>query len=305
MFVLPRSGLEHLSHCPLYPTVLSQQSASRRTHVVMLGTGTPRPLPHRFGPSTAVVVDDTPYLVDFGPGVVRRAAAAAENGIEGLAVNRLDTAFVTHLHSDHTVGYPDLIFTPWVMGRSRLRVYGPKGIAAMTEHVLAAWKIDIDIRTSGEGARQRVNVETHEIEAGLVYQDANVTVTAFPARHGDVPNAFGYTIKTPDRTIVISGDTSPNPALVAACQRCDILIHEAYASDVAAPMTNWADTARVTTPPRASWRRLRARVSRGSWSCITSPSGRRPGQSRQNSTLREIQATYKGTVVIARDLDVY
>jgi ribonuclease BN (tRNA processing enzyme) len=146
-----------------------------------------------------VVVDDTPYLVDFGPGVVRRAAAAAENGIEGLAVNRLETAFVTHLHSDHTVGYPDLIFTPWVMGRSRLRVYGPKGIAAMTEHVLAAWKTDIDIRTSGEGARQRVNVETHEIEAGLVYQDANVTVTAFPARHGDVPNAFGYTIKTPDR----------------------------------------------------------------------------------------------------------
>ena len=55
-------------------------------------------------------------------------------------------------------------------------MYGPKGIAAMTEHVLAAWKTDIDIRTSGEGARQRVNVETHEIEAGLVYQDANVTV---------------------------------------------------------------------------------------------------------------------------------
>ena len=157
-----------------------QETGSRRTQVVLLGTGTPRPLPHRFGPSTAVVVDDTPYLVDFGPGVVRRAAAAAENGIAGLAVNRLETAFVTHLHSDHTVGYPDLIFTPWVMGRSRLRVYGPKGIAAMTEHLLAAWKIDIDIRTGGEGARQRVSVETHEIEAGLVYQDAQCDGDCLP-----------------------------------------------------------------------------------------------------------------------------
>jgi hypothetical protein len=77
-----------------------------RTRVVLLGTGTPRPLPTRFGPSTAIVVDDT---------------------VKGLAATRLETTFVTHLHSDHTVGYPDLILTPWVMGRSRLRVYGPKG----------------------------------------------------------------------------------------------------------------------------------------------------------------------------------
>ena len=262
VFVLPRSGLEHLSYCAslshrTLPTVSVPSNPGRHARNRDTAAVAP-PIRSEHG----IVVDDTPYLVDFGPGVVRRAAAAAENGIEGLAVNRLETAFVTHLHSDHTVGYPDLIFTPWVMGRSRLRVYGPKGIAAMTEHVLAAWKTDIDIRTSGEGARQRVNVETHEIEAGLVYQDAKVTVTAFAARHGDVPNAFGYTIKTPDRTIVISGDTSPNPALVAACQRCDVLIHEAYASDVSAPMTNWVDTEHVTTPPRASWRRLRARVSR-------------------------------------------
>ena len=271
----------------------------------MLGTGTPRPLPHRFGPSTAIVVDDTPYLVDFGPGVVRRAAAAAENGIDGLAVTRLETAFVTHLHSDHTVGYPDLIFTPWVMGRKRLRVYGPKGIAAMTEHLLAAWKIDIDIRTRGEGARQRVFVETHEIEAGLVYQDANVTVTAFPARHGDVPNAFGYSIKTPDRTIVISGDTSPNPALVAACQRCDVLIHEAYASDVAAPMTNWVE---YRARHHTSTRELAEIASTSQPKLLVVyhvPERSQAGSIPPEQYLREIQAMYKGSVVIARDLDVY
>ena len=219
----------------------AQESSSKATQVVLLGTGTPRPLPQRFGPSTAIVVHDTPYLVDFGAGVVRRAAAAAEKGVKGLSADRLQTAFVTHLHSDHTVGYPDLIFTPWVMGRNRLRVYGPTGIVAMTEHVLAAWQADIDIRTKGEGGRQRITVEAHEIEAGVVYQDSNVTVTAFPARHGDVRNAFGYAIKTPDRTIVISGDTSPNPALVDACGKCDILIHEVYASTATAPMPNWLE----------------------------------------------------------------
>src|SRR5262249_11194980 len=111
--------------------------------VVMLGTGTPRPDPRRSGPATAVVVNDTPYLVDFGPGVVRRATAAFERGATALGFGgvNIKTVFLTHMHSDHTVGYPDLIFTPWVMGRQDpLQVYGPKGIAAMTAHVLAAWQ---------------------------------------------------------------------------------------------------------------------------------------------------------------------
>jgi ribonuclease BN (tRNA processing enzyme) len=279
-----------------------QETGSRRTQVVLLGTGTPRPLPHRFG---QIVVDNTPYLVDLGPGVVRRAAAAAENGIPGLAVGRLETAFVTHLHSDHTVGYPDLIFTPWVMGRSRLRVYGPKGIAAMTEHILAAWKVDIDIRTRGEGARQRVSVETHEIEAGAVYQDANVTVAAFSARHGDVPNAFGYRIQTPDRTIVISGDTSPNAALIAACQKCDVLIHEAYASDVAAPMPNWID---YRSRHHTSTRELAEIANQTQPTLLIVyhvPQRSQTGTIPEEQYLREIQATYKGRVVIGRDLDVY
>jgi ribonuclease BN (tRNA processing enzyme) len=88
-----------------------------RTQVVLLGTGSPPADPLRSGPATAIVISDTAYLVDLGPGVVRRAAAAAEKGIPSLAANRLQTAFVTHLHSDHTVGYPDLIFSTWVQGR--------------------------------------------------------------------------------------------------------------------------------------------------------------------------------------------
>ena len=124
--------------------------AKSRTQVVLLGTGTPRPDPARSGPATAIVVDGTAYLVDLGPGIVRRAAAAFGKGIEALAVEKLETAFVTHLHSDHTVGYPDLIFTTWVQGRrSPLKVYGPEGLEAMTNHLMLAWQADIDIRTNG------------------------------------------------------------------------------------------------------------------------------------------------------------
>src|SRR5216684_8503278 len=118
------------------------------TQVVLLGTGTPGPNPDRSGPCTAIVVNGTPYLIDLGPGVVRRASAAFQKGIAGLAVTKLKTAFVTHLHSDHTVGYPDFIFTPWVIGRSGpLQVYGPKGIKSMTDHILAAWQEDVQIRS--------------------------------------------------------------------------------------------------------------------------------------------------------------
>src|SRR6266853_5910572 len=88
-----------------------------RTKVVLLGTGTPVPDPDRSGPATAIAVDDRAYLVDFGPGVVRRASAAAARGIQAVRPENLKVAFVTHLHSDHTAGYPDLIFTPWVIGR--------------------------------------------------------------------------------------------------------------------------------------------------------------------------------------------
>ena len=93
-------------------------SAGAHTQVVVLGTGTPLADPERSGPAVAVVVNGAAYLVDCGPGVVRRAAAAEKNGIKALAVDKLKIVFITHLHSDHTLGYPDLIFSPWVLERA-------------------------------------------------------------------------------------------------------------------------------------------------------------------------------------------
>lgn len=201
-----------------------------RTKVVLLGTGTPGPTPDRSGPATAIVVDETAYLVDVGPGVVRRASAAFERGITALQPTRLRVAFITHLHSDHTLGYPDLIFTPWTIGRRfPLEVYGPKGLTAMTGHLQEAYRVDIDTRTNADGNQREFpqghNVNAHEINAGLVYKDANVTVTAFPTKHA--MESYGYRFASPDRVVVISGDTSPTQATIDACNGCDVLIHEA------------------------------------------------------------------------------
>src|SRR5207342_1024856 len=128
------------------PALRDMSSSDGSTRVVMLGTGTPRPDPNRSGPATAIVVGDTPYLVDFGAGVIRRVTAAFEKGVTALGFGgvNIKTVFLTHMHSDHTIGYPDLIFTPWVAGRhDPLTVYGPKGIKAMTAKILKAWQIDI------------------------------------------------------------------------------------------------------------------------------------------------------------------
>ena len=141
--------------------------------VVLLGTGTPIPDPMRSGPSVAVIVKKNAYLVDCGTGIVRQAAAAVTQlGIKPLQPAFLNRVFITHLHSDHTIGYPDLIFTPWIAGRRKpLEVYGPKGTQAMTDHILSAYNLDIDERINGlEPANDKGHqVIIHEIASGVVY----------------------------------------------------------------------------------------------------------------------------------------
>ena len=285
--------------------------ANGSTRVVMLGTGTPRPDPNRSGPATAIVVNDTPYLIDFGPGVIRRATAAYENGVTAIGFGgvNIKTVFLTHMHSDHTVGYPDLIFTPWVMGRQEpLTVYGPNGIKAMTEHVLKAWQIDIDGRTTGINQRDVTGykVEAHEIAPGVVYRDRNVTVTAFPVRHEEMVDSFGFRFDTPDRCIVISGDTAPNPTLIEHSRGCDVLIHEAY-----------SEASHQQVSPRSQEFRRCHHTSAVELAAIANEV--KPGllviYHRSNAggrsidpedvLLDEIRATYKGRVVMGHDLDIF
>jgi ribonuclease BN (tRNA processing enzyme) len=298
IFAPPGVLLESSSAAP-------REGIQRKTQVVLLGTGTPNADPDRSGPSVAVVVGDTPYIVDFGPGVVRRAAAAFKKGVEGLKVDKLKTAFVTHLHSDHTVGYPDLIFTPWTLERKEpLEVYGPTGLKAMTEHILKAYKEDIDVRTNGLEPSNHTGykVNAHEIKPGVIYKDQNVTVKAFRVPHGSWREAFGYRFETKDRTIVISGDSTPSDTVIENCNPCDVLVHEVYSE------------AGLAKRP-AEWQRYHKSFHTSSRSLAEIATKAKPGLlilyhqllwgTTEEDLIKEIQQGYGGRVVSGRDLDVY
>jgi ribonuclease BN (tRNA processing enzyme) len=222
-------------------------------------------------------------------------------------------AFVTHFHSDHTVGYPDLIFTPWTIGRREpLEVYGPTGIKAMTEHILEAYRVDIETRTNAFGNERTFpdghKVNAHEVRAGLVYKDAKLTVTAFPTQHA--MESYGYRFDTPDRSIVISGDTRPTQATIDACRGCDVLIHEAHtvASLARRPESFQAFAAKyhTTTAQLAELAtKAKPRLLIVYHASITWRPGADPILSTPEDLLNEIRQRYTGKVVVGRDLDVY
>ena len=287
------------------PLVLPTQSANSNTQVVLLGTGTPNADPDRSGPSVAIVVNDTPYLVDSGPGIVRRTAATLRKNVKGLAVEKLNRVFVTHLHSDHTTGLPDLLLTPWVLGRmDALEVYGPKGVREMTGNISRAYRRDIDIRLRGGEPSNKTGykVNAHEIRPGVVYKDGNLTVKAFLVDHGSWDEAYGFRFETPDRTIVISGDCRPSPSIIQNCNGCDVLIHEVYSE------------AGFATRP-AEWQQYHSRYHTSSRELGKLAQSAKPGLlilyhqlwwgTTEEELLNEIRSVYSGKVVSGRDLDIY
>jgi len=283
------------------------------TQIVMLGTGTPRPDPDRSGPATVIVVNGTPYLIDFGPGVIRRAVAAYNKGVLaiGPAGVNLRTVFLTHLHADHTAGYPDLILTPWILGRKEpISVYGPKGLDDMTRHVLSAWKVDIDSRLNGIDRLPASGcaINAHEIDPGVFYKDRNIRVSAFRVRHAGLENAFGFRVETPHKTIVLSGDTAPTQSLLENCHGCDVLIHEAYSQATydkvaqkwqayrRANHTSSSELAELATRVRPGLLILTHRVNIGAAMALPDP---------EDVLLEEVRRLYKGNVVTGHDLDVF
>ena len=299
----------------LYITSLDFPGLAQETYspsdimkVVFLGTGNPNPDPQHSGNSIAIVINNTPYIVDFGPGLIRQAAALSPRyggKIEALAVENLKIAFLTHLHSDHTTGYPDLIFTPWVEGRDEpLEVYGPEGIQEMTKHILEAYKEDIKVRLYGIEPANNLGwrVNAHKIKEGIIYKDSNVTVEAFLVEHGSWPEAYGFKFITPDRTIAISGDTRPSKNLVEKCRGVDILIHEVYSHEMLKERTSF-------------WQKYHPQFHTSTHELAEIASQIKPkllilyhqlfwGTSDEE-LIKEITDIYKGKVVSARDLDVY
>ena len=239
------------SLCVALPLILmtshlaAQSAEDSGTRVILLGTGTPNADPERSGPGVAIVIKGKSYLVDAGPGIVRRAAAASRLGYPGLSPENLATVFITHLHSDHTLGLPDLMYSPWTLERtSALSVYGPPGIADMVRNLEQAYAEDLRVRLDGLEPANRTGyqVMTRTVDPGVVFQNADVKVTAFLVPHGSWKAAYGYRFETSDRVIVISGDTGPASIIGEQCNGCDVLVHEVYSA------------ARLPTRP-AEWQR--------------------------------------------------
>jgi ribonuclease Z len=225
--------------------------------------------------------------------------------VKGLEPKLLRTAFVTHLHTDHTAGYPDLIFTPAVLERDApLQVYGPPGIRAMTDHVMKAWAGDVGVRLHDlEPAKPAgYEVRAHEVGPGVVYRDERVTVRAYAVPHGAWKHAFAYRFDTPDRSVLVSGDSGPSEALVAACNGCDILVHEVYST-----------AGFATRPPE--WQRYHRTYHTSSVELAAMASRARPGLlvlshqlfwgTTDDALVAEVKQAYGGKVVSGRDLDVF
>ena len=195
--------------------------------VTLLGTGSPFPSIKRFGPAVLVQVGTKTLLFDAGRGVSQRMTQA------GVRLGALDALFLTHLHSDHTVGIPDLWLTGWLplpVGNRKgpFRVYGPAGTKALMESLARAFDWDIATRVADQKlSRDDVAVSVTEFTEGVVFDADDVKVTAFEVDHGDlVKPAFGFRVDYKGRSVTISGDTRLSENLIRHATGTDLLIHQ-------------------------------------------------------------------------------
>jgi ribonuclease Z len=207
---------------------LAQNAPKHSLKVTLLGTGTPRPIMQRFGPSILVEAGGQKLLFDCGRGCTQRLYQAK------VPFSEVTALFLTHLHSDHIVGIPDLWLTGWINGRrSPLQVWGPRGTQQMMKGLGQAYEFDIHIRRDvdeqipGEGVVEKAT----DIEEGVVYENGGVKVTAFNVDHGLVKPALGYRVDYGGHSVVLSGDTRYSENLIKFAQGSDVLIHEVLAAN--------------------------------------------------------------------------
>jgi ribonuclease Z len=204
------------------------QTSDNIFRVTLLGTGAPPPRLDRFGPSTLVELGAQKFIFDAGRGAMQRLHQL------GIPFSAITGMFLTHHHSDHLVGFPDLWLTgwigrPWGQRSDPLSVWGPEGTVQMMEHLPLAFHVDIRVR-SRSYPQDGVKLVAHEITEGVVFDREGVKVSAFEVDHGgeELP-AFGYRIDYQGHAAVLSGDTTFNKNLIRHAQGVDLLVHEVTA----------------------------------------------------------------------------
>jgi ribonuclease Z len=219
--------------------------------VTLLGTGNPTPSLTRFGPSILVQAGDETLIFDAGRGAAQRLYQI------GVLFQKINAVFLTHLHSDHIVGLPDLWLTGWIVGRttSPLKLIGPAGTAEMAGYLEKAFAFDVRIRVEEGGqATAGGQISARDIVQGLVYEEHGVRVTAFDADHGIVKPALGYRIEYRGHVVVLSGDTRFSENVIEFSKGADLLVHEVVLapSDIKPSTRGYIAFAHHTTPEQAA-----------------------------------------------------
>jgi ribonuclease Z len=274
----------------------AQSAAPGNFRVTLLGTGSPVLSLTRFGPSILVEAGDQTLVFDAGRGAAQRLDQL------GVAFGRINALFLTHLHSDHVVGLPDLWLSGWILDRRTVpwELIGPSGTAAMAEHLARAFAFDLDIRIrEGRQDPAGARLAARDVRPGVVYERGGVKVTAFLVDHGMVAPAFGYRVDYDGRTVVLSGDTRRLAALIDVARGADLLVHEVVLApvDVGPSAPYYRAFAHHTTPEQAADVFARARPRLAVYSHIVIFGG-----VDESDILARTRRGYGGPVLLGQDL---
>ena len=257
-------------------------TSSNGFRVTLLGTGVPIPSPDRFGPATLIEAGDQKLLIDAGRGAAIRLYQL------GVPMGRIDALLLTHYHSDHTSGIPDVWLTGWLQSHfgtrtKPFRVIGPVGAKVLMENLERAYALDIKIRIADEKLPpEGVAVEVEEFDRdGVVFEKSGVKVIAFEVDHGDVIKpAYGYRIEYAGRVAVISGDTRYNANVIKYGAGADLLVHEVAVApariDARSPISSGSSRIMSRRARRAASSRRPSRSSRPTRTSSCSPASKSP-----------------------------
>ena len=276
-------------------------AAGQEIKVTLLGTGSPPPVMNRFGPSILVEAGGGKFLFDAGRGALQRLAQL------GVRWQDVDGLFLTHLHSDHVVGFPDLWLTGWLVGAGRsrpLHVWGPRGTRKMMSHLEQAYEYDIRIRLYDDRASpDGVVILAEDIGEGVVHEKGGVKITAFDVDHTPIKPAFGYRIDHAGRSVVLSGDTRVSDNLIRHAQGVDLLVHEVASPETfqragAPPERAKSIVAHHVTPEQAGEVFSRTKPKLAVYSHIVLPTA------TEQDLLPSTRKTYSGPLEVGEDLMV-